>query len=114
MNFELTEESRAFQKMAADFARDKLAPNASQWDEDSYFPVDILREAAQLGMAGLVAREDIGGSQLKRLDAAFIFEQLATGCVGTSAYLSIHNMVTSLVDKYASAKLRTHYGKRLT
>lgn len=114
MVFKLTEEHNAFQTMAADFARDKLTPCADQWDEESYFPIEILREAAKLGMAGLVAREDIGGSQLSRFDAALIFEQLAAGCVSTSAYLSIHNMVTSLVDKYGSEKLRTEFGKRLT
>ena len=65
-------------------------------------------------MAGLVAREDIGGSQLSRFDAALIFEQLAAGCVSTSAYLSIHNMVTSLVDKYAHEPLRSAFGRRLT
>lgn len=114
MVFKLTEEHNAFQAMAADFARDKLTPFADQWDDASYFPVDVLREAAKLGMAGLVAREDIGGSQLSRFDAALIFEQLAAGCVSTSAYLSIHNMVTSLVDKYGSEQLRTKYGHRLT
>lgn len=114
MNFDLTEEHIAIQNMAADFARDKLVPHAAEWDENAYFPVGILREAAQLGMAGLVAREDIGGSQLSRFEAALVFEQLAVGCISTSAYLSIHNMVTSLLDKYGSEWLRSTYGKRLT
>ncbi len=65
-------------------------------------------------MAGIVSAEDIGGSNLKRLDAALIFEQLATGCITTSAYLSIHNMVTSLVDRYADEHLRNIWGPRLT
>lgn len=64
MDFKLSDEHLAFQSMAAEFGRDKLAPNAAQWDKDAFFPVDTLREAAKLGMAGLVAREDIGGSQL--------------------------------------------------
>ncbi len=114
MQFQLTEEHYAFRDMAAEFARNKLAPNADRWDEEAYFPVDVLREAAQLGMAGIVAREDIGGTQLTRLDATVIFEQLAAGCVSTSAYLSIHNMVTSLIDHYASGSLRTKWGPRLT
>lgn len=114
MNFEFTAEHQAFREMAADFALNKLAPMADSWDENCYFPVDVLREAAELGMAGMVAREDIGGAQLSRLDAALIFEQLATGCVSTSAYLSIHNMVTSLVDRYADAELRSHWGPKLT
>lgn len=114
MNFEFTADNQAFREMAADFARDKLAPMADSWDEQSHFPVAVLREAAQLGMAGMVAREDIGGSQLTRLDAALIFEQLATGCIATSAYLSIHNMVTTLVDRYADPALRMHWGPKLS
>ncbi len=114
MQFQLNDEHCAFRDMAAEFARNKLFPNADSWDEHHYFPIEVLREAARLGMAGMVAREDIGGTQLKRLDAALIFEQLATGCVSTSAYLSIHNMVTSLVDRYATGALRTFWGPRLT
>jgi butyryl-CoA dehydrogenase len=114
MDFEFTEEHLAFREMAADFAQKKLAPMADSWDEHSQFPVDVLKEAAELGMAGILAREDIGGAQLTRLDAALIFEQLATGCITTSAYLSIHNMVTSLVDRYASKELRAQWGPKLT
>lgn len=114
MNFEFTEEHQAFRQMAADFAKNKLAPMADSWDEDKHFPTEILHEAAQLGMAGMIAKEDIGGTQLSRLDASLIFEQLATGCVTTSAYLSIHNMVTTLVDKYASQELRAKWGPKLT
>lgn len=114
MDFEFTAEHQEFREMAADFARDKLAPMAESWDENSFFPIDILREAAALGMAGMMAREDIGGAQLTRLDSVFLFEQLATGCVSTSAYLSIHNMVTTLIDRYAAPELRTKWGPKLT
>ncbi len=55
----ISSEHQAFREMAADFAQNKLAPMAEQWDDKSYFPVDILREAAALGMAGMVAGEDI-------------------------------------------------------
>ena len=114
MDFKLSEEHQAFREMAAEFARNKLTPNAEKWDEQAYFPIDTLREAAALGMGGIVAAEDIGGSNLTRLDAAIIFEQLAAGCVTTSAYLSIHNMVTALIDLYADEKLRKTWGPRLT
>jgi len=113
MDFEFTEEHLAFKEMAANFARDKLAPMADSWDEQSHFPVEVLREAATLGMAGMMADVDIGGSQLTRLDSAILFEQLATGCVSTSAYLSIHNMVTSIIDCYANPELRLKWGPKL-
>lgn len=114
MDFLLSEEQFLLQKMAAEFAQERLAPNAQMWDAESIFPVEVLREAATLGMAGMVAREDIRGSALKRLDAVLIFEQLATGCIATAAYLSIHNMVTAVIDKYADEALRKKYGSRLT
>lgn len=114
MDFELTEDHLAIQKMAGEFARAKLAPSAALWDEEACFPIQILKEAAQLGMAGIVSSEDIGGTNLSRLDGALIFEQLATGCVTTSAFLSIHNMVTSLIDQYANEPLRSQWGPRLT
>ncbi len=114
MEFQFSEEHLAFRKMAADFARDKLATNASLWDQEAYFPTSVLKEAAKLGMAGIVCAEDIGGTHLTRFDAALIFEQLATGCVATSAYLSIHNMVASLIDHYADEGLRSKWGPRLT
>lgn len=114
MDFQLTQEQVLLQNMAADFAQNQMLPNASTWDEEKYFPIDTLREAAKLGMAGMVARQDIGGSGLKRLDAVLVLEQLASACVSTSAFLSIHNMVTSILDQYADENLRKKWGKRLT
>lgn len=114
MDFQFTDEQLAVRAMAADFSHNNLAPNADYWDENSFFPVDVLKKAAALGMAGMISSEDIGGSQLSRLAAAQVFEQLAMGCVSTSAFLSIHNMVTSVIDRYASVALRLHWGPQLT
>ncbi|MCE3046188.1 MULTISPECIES: acyl-CoA dehydrogenase family protein [Legionella] len=114
MDFTYSEEHQAFREMAADFAREKLMPYAEKWDQEHYFPIEVLKEAAALGMAGLVVSEEIGGTGMTRLDASLIFEQLASGCVSTSAFLSIHNMVVSLIDRYGSEPLRQQWGPRLT
>lgn len=114
MQFELDEELRAFRDMAGEFARSQLEPYADKWDKQSLFPIETLKKAAELGMAGMFARADIGGSALHRLAGAIIFEQLATGCVTTSAYLSIHNMVTGVIDRYAHPDLRVKWGPLLT
>ncbi len=114
MNFEYSKEHLAFKEMATNFAHDKLKPFSRKWDEKAYFPVDTLKEAAALGMSGMVAREDIGGAGMTRLDAAIVFEALAQGCVTTSAYLSIHNMVTTLIDTAAEPALRAIWGPKLT
>jgi alkylation response protein AidB-like acyl-CoA dehydrogenase len=109
MNFELTEEQRAFQDVARAFATEQLAPYAAEWDEQCTFPVSALRAAAELGFAGVYIREDYGGAGLSRLDAAIIFEELAAGCTSTAAYISIHNMVAWMIDAFASDAQRARW-----
>jgi alkylation response protein AidB-like acyl-CoA dehydrogenase len=92
MDFELSEDQRAFQATARQFAREDMAPNARAWDEGEIFPVAELRKAAALGFGGITVKDDVGGSALTRLDATIIFEELAQGCTSTAAYISIHNM----------------------
>ncbi len=104
--FELNEEQRAIQEMAQDFARDKIAPFALEWDEKEHFPVDVMREAAALGMGGIYVRDDVGGSGLGRLDAALIFEALSTGCPAVSAFISIHNMASWMIDRFGTQEQR--------
>ena len=107
--FDLPEATRELQSVAQDFAREVLAPNARRWDEDRHFPVDEMREAAKLGMAALYVREESGGSGLTRLDAAVVFEALATGCPTVAAYLSIHNMVAWMIDRFGSDAQRAEW-----
>ena len=106
MSFALNDDQIAIRDMARSFADEKIAPHALTWDDNKHFPVDVIKEAAALGMAGIYVREDVGGSGLTRLDAALIMEQLATGCPAVSAYISIHNMVSWMIDKYGSEDLR--------
>jgi alkylation response protein AidB-like acyl-CoA dehydrogenase len=109
MDFSLTEEQRAFQSTARQFARDEMMPHAAAWDEGEVFPVETLRKAAALGFAGIYVKDEFGGSGLTRLDAALIFEELAQGCTSTAAYISIHNMVAWMIDSYGGAALREKF-----
>ncbi|QCI67563.1 acyl-CoA dehydrogenase family protein [Phreatobacter stygius] len=109
MDFALSEEQLAFQGVARDFARDELEPHARDWDAGSIFPEATLRNAAALGFAGIYVRDDVGGTGLSRLDAALIFEELARGCVSTTAYISIHNMAAWMIDSYGHQDLRRRY-----
>jgi alkylation response protein AidB-like acyl-CoA dehydrogenase len=111
--FALTAEHLAIRDMAKSFADERFAPNAIAWDEAKHFPVEELREAAALGMGAIYVREESGGSGLTRLDAALIFEALATGCPSTAAYLSIHNMVAWMIDRFGSPPLREKYMPKL-
>ncbi len=114
MDFSLTDDQRAIQEMAQAFARDELAPHSAKWDEERHFPVDVMRAAAGLGFAGIYVQDDVGGSGLSRLDASIIFEALSYGDVPTAAYLTIHNMASWMIDRFASEDLRACYLPRLT
>ncbi len=111
--FALTSDHSAIRDMAKSFADERLAPQALAWDEARHFPVDVLREAAALGMAGIVVREESGGAGMSRLDCAVIFEALATGCPCVAAYLSIHNMVAWAVDRFGSPAQRAAFLPKL-
>ncbi|MBQ8106165.1 MAG: isobutyryl-CoA dehydrogenase [Afipia sp.] len=113
MQFALTEDQIAVRDMAREFAAEKIAPFAQKWDEEKFFPVDVMREAAALGMGGIYIRDDVGGSALTRFDAALIFEALATGCPTVSSFISIHNMASWMIDAYGSDTQRQKWLPRL-
>jgi alkylation response protein AidB-like acyl-CoA dehydrogenase len=113
MHFALTEEQAAIQETALTFAKERIAPNAGEWDEKSHFPIDVIRETAALGMATIYVPAEQGGSGLSRLDGALIMEGLAYGCPAISAYISIHNMVAWMVGKYGSEAQRNDWMPKL-
>ena len=114
MHFALSDDQRAIQDAARSFAAAELAPHSARWDEERHFPVDVMRQAAALGFAGIYVREDVGGSGLTRLDAALIFEALSEGDVSTAAFMSIHNMASWMIDRFGSEALRLKYLPRMT
>jgi alkylation response protein AidB-like acyl-CoA dehydrogenase len=114
MDFTLNDDQRAIWDAASAFAQEELAPHAARWDEEKHFPVDVIRQAAALGFAGIYVREDVGGSALGRLDASLIFEALSYGDVPTAAFISIHNMASWMIDRFGSEDLRQKYLPRLT
>lgn len=110
MDFSLSNDQIAFKSMIQAFAKDKMAPYANKWDKEKTLPIDVLREAATLGLGGIYVDEKLGGTGLGRLDAAIIFEELSTACPSTAAFISIHNMATWMVSKYGT---KYHFDKYL-
>ncbi len=114
MTTRLSEEQVMIQDMAKRFAADQLAPHTSEWDETKYFPVDVIKQTAELGFAGIYVGEEVGGSALGRLDAALIFEQLSYGDVSTAAFISIHNMASWMIDRFGADEQRKTWLPKLT
>ncbi|MFH4458616.1 acyl-CoA dehydrogenase family protein [Vibrio alginolyticus] len=113
MDFELNEDQRAFADTAQQFADECLAPMAAEWDEKQIFPKDVLREAGELGFLSLYTPEEHGGLGLSRLDASIIFEQLAMGCTSTTAFMTIHNMVSWMIASFATDEAKTQFCPKL-
>jgi alkylation response protein AidB-like acyl-CoA dehydrogenase len=114
VDFQLSDEQVAIQDMARGFAIEAMLPHAAEWDEKTIFPVDTLREAAALGLAGIYCGEEHGGSGLGRLEAALIFEELSTACPSTAAYISIHNMAAWMIDRCGDDTQRARFLPKLT
>lgn len=109
MNFSLTDDQVAFKQSARQFAIKALQPNAATWDRESYFPVEVIKQAAELGFLGLYTSTDYDGLGLSRLDSAMVFEQLAWGDTSVASYMTIHNMVCWMIGEYGSESLARHY-----
>lgn len=114
MDFELTEEQRAFAQTARDFAQAEFAPHAAHWDEESIFPKEAIAKAGELGFCGLYAPEAAGGLALPRLDATLVFEEMAAVDPSTTAFITIHNMATWMLGTWATPAVRDHWGPLLT
>ena len=114
MDFELSEEQRAFAQSAHDFAQAELAPYAAQWDAESFFPKDTIAKAGELGFCGLYAPESIEGLALPRLDATLVFEEMAAHDPSTTAFITIHNMATWMLGTWGTDAVRTRWGAALT
>lgn len=102
----LNEERIEYYNLAKSFADKELRPFASKWDRESIFPSETFRKFAKLGFGGMFVREDVGGTALCRADTGPIIEALATGCVGTTALLTIHNANALVIDKYGTETQR--------
>jgi alkylation response protein AidB-like acyl-CoA dehydrogenase len=113
MDFELSEEQRAFQRTAREFAAKALAPHAAQWDASAHFPRETIAQAGELGFCGLYADSAHGGLGLPRLDATLVFEELAAADPSTTAYITIHNMVTWMVTRFARSDVAAYWGPLL-
>lgn len=113
MDFELNEDQIAFADVAKQFAEQRLAPNAAEWDESQHFPKDVLRQAGELGFLSIYTPPEHGGLGLSRLDAAIIFEQLAMGCTATTAFMTIHNMATWMITSFAKPEVAQQFSADL-
>ena len=107
--FQLNDDQLAIQDMARKFTADRITPHAARWDEECHYPVEVWKAAGELGFGAIYITEENGGIGLGRLEAALIMEAMAYGCPATSAYVSIHNMGTWMIERYGDDDLKARY-----
>ena len=109
--FQLTEDQLAIQDMAQRFTADNITPHAGEWDQTSHFPIDVIKQTAELGFGAIYVSEESGGIGLGRLEAALIMEteiwpNLYRGC-------GIRNIPLILVSARISPRSVPGYRKLL-
>jgi len=109
MQFDLTDDQREIQEVARRFTADRITPFAGAWDEHHVFPRDAIVEAAGLGFGSIYVSEASGGIGLGRMEAALVMEAMAYGCPSTSAFISIHNMASWMIDCFGGDAVKAKY-----
>jgi alkylation response protein AidB-like acyl-CoA dehydrogenase len=110
---ELNETQTAIIATAKSFADAEIAPHALRWDLERHFPDATMRSLGALGLGAMVVREESGGTGLTRLDSVLVYEELAKACPSFSAFLSIHNMIAWMMDRFGNAQQRKRFLPKL-
>jgi glutaryl-CoA dehydrogenase (non-decarboxylating) len=101
MDFTLNEELAAMKEAARDFAQKEIVPNADKWDEEHYYPIEVVRKMGELGYYGCPIPEEYGGIDIGHLAQSVITEEIArassslrvsfnTQCLGTAFSILRH------------------------
>jgi alkylation response protein AidB-like acyl-CoA dehydrogenase len=110
----LTQEQEMIRDAVRDFARNRLAPFAGEWDRTGYFPKEALAGLAELGVFGVVVPEQWGGAGLDTLSLALAIEEIAAGDGACSTIISVNNsVVCGPILAYGSDKQKEKFLKPL-
>ncbi|HEV2404032.1 MAG TPA: acyl-CoA dehydrogenase family protein, partial [Ktedonobacterales bacterium] len=110
----LTDEQQEIREQVRRFAQNEIAPHAEAWDEESHFPREVFQPLAEMGLTGLLAPEDLGGTQMSRLTGALIYEEIGGADMSTAVWLAVHNMVTGLIAKFGDDAQRRRWVPGMT
>ena len=110
----LTEEQRAIQAVAREFAASEIAPFSDQWDRDAYFEPSLVSKLGQLGFLGMMIPEQYDGLGLDTLTYLIALEEIATVDASVAVMLSVHNSLpTQMILRYGSDVLKDKYLRRM-
>jgi acyl-CoA dehydrogenase len=114
IEFSLTEEQKAFQKLAHEFAEKEIAPVAAEYDRSAKFPWPVVEKAYEVGLMNLNIPEEYGGPGLKSLDDCLVAENLAWGCAGINGAIGLNGLAALPILIAGSEEQKKKYLPRLT
>ena len=106
----LSDEHQLLRDSLRDFAQQRLAPFAAEWDRNATFPRDALRELAALGCYGIAVPDSYGGAGMDYLALAIALEEIAAGDGATSTIISVNNCpVCSILMAWGNEDQKRRY-----
>jgi hypothetical protein len=114
VTFEPTETQRAVRETARAFAREQIAPAAKQLSDEERFPVELLREAAQLGLMGVNLPERYGGAEAGAVALALALMEIAEADAAFTVAVSVTNMVAEVINAFGTEAQKSTYLPPLT
>ncbi len=110
----LTQEQEMIRDTLREFARERLAPNAAEWERNHTFPRDALAELGELGAMGILVPEQWGGAGMDYVSLALALEEIAAGHGALSTIVSVQNsLACGITLKYGSDEQKTRYLTKL-
>lgn len=115
MDFNLSEQELAVQKLARDFAQNEIAPTVMKYDESQEFPMDIAKKLGDIGFLGIIIPEEYGGANFSTVEYAIIVEEISKVDPSIGLTIAAHNgLCTNHIFKYANDDLKKKYLPDLT
>jgi len=109
-----TQEQEMIRDSLRQFAAERLAPFAAEWDKQHSFPQQALKELGELGVLGMVVPERWGGAELDYVSLALAIEEVAVGDGATSSIVSVQNsLACGITMNYGSDTQKDKYLTRL-
>ena len=106
----LTEEQRAIQQTARDFAKQELAPHSARWDRDASFDRDVVKKLADLGFLGMMIPEQYDGLGLDTCTYLVALEEIAAVDASVAVLMSVHNSLpTQMILRCGTDAQRSHF-----
>ncbi|MET8989211.1 acyl-CoA dehydrogenase family protein [Nonomuraea wenchangensis] len=113
MDFELTDEQKAFRETLRAFVDKEIVPVAVEWEHSGRYPAEIIDKMKQMGLFGLSVPEEYGGMGADMVSFALVFEEIARGWMGVAGTIGSHSLACWMINRHGTEEQRRLYLKDL-